>query len=390
MPEDTKKPDATSATPPASSDDDLLQPWETEGSTGKGETLQALEDLIVQEDPELADPEADGAKAAEPARRKSKPKKPAPSADDDELEEEEEDLEDVEPEEEEEEEIDDEEKVADSEADDEELEEIDLPMDAIVEVPVAGKMERVTLSEAIEGYQRQSDYTKKTQALAESRKGFTTEVESTLKVREELGQQLRLLEQALAEDGTPPAHWAELRKENPEQFGNEYAAFEARNAKLKQVRAFMEKQQEDAVSDLQKVHNARLVDERSKLTEAIPEWTDDTVFDEALDQIQSYLTKTYGASEKELAQIYDHRFILMARDAMLYRRARSKGKATLEKSRKKGGARILKPGTTTLSAKTPKGKSKKRVKAFTRARTRLSQSGSVVDAAAALLSMEDE
>lgn len=384
MPEKTEKPDAAPATPPVSSDVELM-PWEIEGSSGKGETLQALEELIVREDPELADPEADDAQAAEPVRRKSKPKKPAPSADDDDPEEEEE-LEDLDPEEE----IDEEEEIDDEEEVDEELEEIDLPMDAIVEVTVAGKAERVTLADAIEGYQRQSDYTKKTQALAEDRKGYTSEIESTLQVREALGQQLRLLEQALAEDGTPPAHWPELRTKDPEQFANEYAAFEARNTKLKQVRAFMEKQQEGAAEDLQKVHNARLVDERSKLTEAIPEWSNDTVFDEALDRIQTYITKTYGASEKELAQIYDHRFILMARDAMLYRAARSKGKATLEKSRKKGGARILKPGAAQLSAKSPKGKSKKRVKAFTRARTRLSQSGSVVDAAAALLSMEDE
>ena len=381
------KPNATPGDMPTLGADDLM-PWETGSPGRKSDTLQALEDLIVEEEPELGDSQDDDDdEPATPVKRKAKAKKPAPSDEEDDEEVDDEDDEEVDDSDEEEDE-DEEEAPGDDEAGDEE--EFDIPEDAIVAVVIDGKEERVTIAEALDGYQRQSDYTRKTQAVAEDRKKYREEVEGTLQVREALGQQLALLEQALADDGTPPDHWATLRTENPEQFANEYAAFEARNQKLKQVRAFITQQQEDAAGEMQKAHNTRLIDERNKLTEAVPEWTDEKVFDEALGKIQTYLVDTYGASEKELGQIYDHRFILMARDAMLYRRAKSKGKDTLKRARKKGGARILKPGASKPTAKSPRGKSKRRVKAFSRARTRLARSGNVGDAAAALLALEDD
>lgn len=380
---------------PTLGEDDLM-PWERTGGASKAETLQALDDLIARED-DLSDEDDQ----SEQPRRK-KPKKPAPSEEDDEGDDELEDddeEEEVDDEEGDDDESDDEEEDAaaqgDEEEDDEgELEELDLPMDAIVEIPVGGgETEQVTLEEALQRTMRQADYTRKTQATAAERKKYVEAAEQTLQVREALGQQLLILEQALAEDGTPPDHWAKLRTENPEQFANEYAAYEATQARLKQVRAAISKQQEEAVEEAKAAHAARLVEERNKLTEAIPDWADEKVFDEALDTIQSFLVDTYGANDKELEQIYDHRFILMARDAMLYRRAKTKGKEKIKEAEKKG-ARILKPGATSKSTKTGgkkggKKSSSKKVKAFKQRRDRLSRTGSVKDAAAAFLALED-
>lgn len=373
---------------PTLGEEDLM-PWERaklEDAPSARENLEALEDLIAQEEPDEFGYDEDE-KTPQPPRRK--PKKPAPSEeevddDDDEVDDEETEDQDVDEEE------------ASDDLTEEELEELDLPMDAIVEVPVAGEQVQVTLEEAIQGYQRQADYTRKTQAVAEDRKAYSDGLRETLQVREALGQQLQLLEAALAEDGTPPDHWATLRVENPEQFANEYAAFEQRNAKLNEVRQAIAKQREAGAAELKAAHEARLVDERNRLTEAIPEWQDERVFDEALDAIQTFIVDSYGATDAELEQISDHRFILMARDAMLYRQAKSKGKETLEKSRKKGGARILKPGASRAAVeRAERGKggkrmSSKKVKAYRQRRERLARTGSVKDAAAALLELEDE
>jgi hypothetical protein len=380
---------------PTLGEDDLM-PWERGEGASKAETLQALDELIAQED-DLSDEDD---QSERPRRKKSKKPAPSEEADDDADEDLEDDDADVDDETDDDEESDDEEEEevaaqGDDEEDDEgELEELDLPMDAIVEIPVGGgETEQVTLEEALNRTMRAADYTRKTQATAAERKKFVEAAEQTLQVREALGQQLLILEQALAEDGTPPDHWAKLRVENPEQFANEYAAYEATQGKLKQVRAAIAQQQQDAVEEAKATHAARLVDERNKLTEAIPDWADEKVFDEALGGIQTFLVETYGANDKELEQIYDHRFILMARDAMLYRRAKSKGKEKIKAAKKKG-ARILKPGASSKSATTGGKKSgkksgSKKVKAFKRARERSSRTGSVKDAAAAFLALED-
>jgi hypothetical protein len=383
---------------PTLGEDDLM-PWERGEGATKAETLQALDDLIAQED-DLSDEDDQSGRP----RRKPKKKTPAPSEEDDEddadddLEDDEADVDD-EADDDDESESDEEEEEADAaqgddeEDDESELEELDLPMDAIVEIPVGGgETEQVTLEEALNRTMRAADYTRKTQATAAERKKYVDAAEQTLQVREALGQQLLILEAALAEDGTPPDHWTKLRVENPEQFANEYAAYEATQDKLKKVRAAIAQQQEEGVEEAKAAHAARVVEERNKLTEAIPDWVDEKVFDEALGTIQTFLVDTYGANDKELEQIYDHRFILMARDAMLYRRAKSKGKEKIKAAKKKG-ARILKPGasskSTTTGGKKGKKSGSKKVKAFKRARERSSRTGSVKDAAAAFLALED-
>ena len=97
----------------------------------------------------------------------------------------------------------------------------------------------------------------------------------------------------------------------------------------------------------------------------------------------------YGASDQELDQIVDHRFVLMARDAMMYKRAKAKGKEGKIRAKKRG--RVLAPGAKPLTSESSRGKrTPKRAKVVARARNRLARSGRIEDAAAALLASEDE
>jgi hypothetical protein len=64
-------------------------------------------------------------------------------------------------------------------------------------VKVAGEEAEVTLDELINGYQREADYTKKTQSLAEARKALDNEkasVEQAKQLRDQYSQRLQLVE----------------------------------------------------------------------------------------------------------------------------------------------------------------------------------------------------
>ena len=78
----------------------------------------------------------------------------------------------------------------DEEDDTEEVIEQELPDDLTIKVKLDGEETEVTLDELRKGYSRYSDYTRKTQALAEERKSFQGEAEA---IRMERAQYAELL-----------------------------------------------------------------------------------------------------------------------------------------------------------------------------------------------------
>lgn len=363
-----------------------LMPWEI-GEPGSGggdhQVAMALNELL-EDDPEFAD-DVEGGRE--------------PSAEDDdqddsvESDDEEFDEEDVD-----EEDDSDEDDSEDESKDDEEVEEgegevIDLDDEILVPIKIDGEEVEVTLREALDGHQRQKDYTRKTQKLAEREKALAGELSQTVEIREQLGQQLDLLAQALSEDSTP-VDWDKLREEEPDRFANEWAAYQHRQYKLQQVKALQEQNEAAAAEERAKIVQANVVEERNKLPSVIPEWKDDAAVDAGLKEIREYIADKYGATDAELDNIVDARFVAMARKAMLFDRAKSKGKEKIRgRARTKGkrSGRVLAPGAKPTQQKSKaKAKSKASVKRYKQARARLKQSGRVEDAAAALLELEDE
>lgn len=358
-------------------DDRNVMPWEREGpGVGEDDTDLAQGFIgIVGSDPAFSEFHEDG-DDEEPAADDAD----ASDQEDDDSE----DVDDVE------EDVSDAEEEADEEAGETVEEAIELDDELIVAVKIDGEEKQVTLREALDGYQRQSDYTKKTQSLAAERNQYVEGLRQTSAVREALGEQLALLEQALSEDSTPP-DWEKLREEDPTRFANEWAAHQLRQDKLRQVKALREQNEAARADEQKQVTQARLVEEWNKLSEVIPEFKDPAKGEQGLKEIYSYLRESYNASDEELNNILDHRFVVMAQKAMLYDRARTKGKENLRQQRKRG-VRVLKPGAKATDegvARGSKRASKPKIKAYQRAKKRLAATGRVEDAAAALLAFED-
>lgn len=280
-------------------------------------------------------------------------------------------------------EAEDEESEEESEEDEEEADEGEEEAETIYTVKVDGEDVQVTLEELTKGYSRTSDYTRKTQAVAEQRKTLETELVELREQREQYGQRLELLEEALKSQQPQEPDWEKLQATDPQQFSVEFARWQRQQQKLQAVQQerlrVSEQQQQDAVLRYQEM----IQTEQAKLREAVPEWQDAETEKTALKQIRGYLETEYHASEADIASITDHRFLLMARKAMLWDELQAKGKTKVK------GAKVTKKGMT-LKPGQPKVKKASKAKAQARAKKRLARTGRVDDAVSLIEDMIED
>ena len=90
------------------------------------------------------------------------------------------------------------------------------------------------------------------------------------------------------------------------------------------------------------VSQAMLQQEHQALIQAIPEWADSSKADAEKNAIKTYL-KSIGYDDNAIAGLSDHRAVLLAREAMLYRK--SKSGSPVEKQ-VRAAPKIARPGTT--------------------------------------------
>lgn len=184
-----------------------------------------------------------------------------------------------------------------------------------------GKELQVTLEELRGGYLRQADYTRKTQAVSETRKQAETEAAAAREQRTHYQEQLGQLKQAL-ESLTPP-------EPKRDQFSdpNEYAVkrleWNEHQDRLRTVNAAQQQAVWEAQQDQAKTLQTRMAEEQEKLLTAVPEWKDQAKAKAEIESLRSH-AKAYGFSDEELAQVYDHRTVLLLRDAGRYRELQAK------------------------------------------------------------------
>ena len=237
-------------------------------------------------------------------------------------------------------------------------------------VKVAGEEVQVTLDEALKGYSREQDYTRKTQALAEQNKAKEQEIAGA---RDEYLAKLETVQQVI--EASQPRVDQSLRQTNPAEWSAQMLQHQQWAAQRREVGAEADRIKAEAASKEAEEHSRLVAEERAKLFEAIPEWSDPKVLEAETPKLISH-GAAYGFTPEEIGEVVDHRAMRVLRDAMLYRElvAKSGGvKAAVE------AKKVSKPGVG------PAPKSK--VQDLQRAKQRLRQSGSVDDAEAAILRM---
>lgn len=245
----------------------------------------------------------------------------------------------------------------------EELEEEAEEEDKPVTVEIDG--EPVSLDELKLGYLRQSDYTKKTQAVAEQRRAVeeqTRTYESSLQA---------LLTAAGADlSRFEGVNWEQVAVEQPDQYRQAKALYE----QTRQTYDFIKSQADEHMNRMQE-HAQVALRERAKeslgiLKSSIPDWSNDLYY-----KIGDYAQKELGVSADEFNNIADHRSIIAMYKAMQFDQAK---KVTAEKKVKASPQKTL-SGSKADASKAVKSET------YRKTRDRLKKTGSMDDAVKALL-----
>lgn len=242
-----------------------------------------------------------------------------------------------------------------------------------LKVKVDGVEQEITLAEALKGYSRTSDYTRKTQELAAQRKAAEEFVTGLRGDRERYAVQLTELERALTDSKPQEPDWVKLQQEHPEQFPSEWARWSQYKEQMAQLAQERQRAEEVVLKDRQQVMAQQVAQAREKLLELIPEWKDQNKAKAEKAKMVA-AAQEYGYTEDELRQVIDPRIMQVLRDAALYRDLQKKKpaiQATLSK------VKTVTPG--------PSGASRQTKTAAKLAKERLAKSGSLDDFAALLV-----
>jgi hypothetical protein len=239
-------------------------------------------------------------------------------------------------------------------------------------VKAAGEEREVTLDELIKSYQLGTDYTKKSQAVAEERKVVEAErhaVQEAKALRDQYAQQLGIIEQMLnqpqeAED------LDYLKETDPIGYAVKIAEMSQKEKQLAQVRAQREYLSQQQEYDRQQQMKQMVSAESEKLVAVLPEFADPSKGEAIRKDIRTY-GKQMGFSDDELANVFDSRAVLTLYKAMQYDKLQS-----------------AKPGITKKVSEAPKaikpGVSKPRdsnTEEIRKLKSRAKSSGSIKDAA---------
>ena len=163
-------------------------------------------------------------------------------------------------------------------------------------VKIDGKEESVPLDELLSGYQRHSDYTRKTQEVAQLRKvveAGTSELKAALQ------------HWMIPREAEPD--WAALAAQmDPREFNQKRVDFEQSQRRSAQARALY-----DAIA--QREHQYVIQSETERLLERIPEWRDPETAKSEFSAIAKAAAE-FGFTDEDVAATTDHRIILMARE----------------------------------------------------------------------------
>jgi len=235
-------------------------------------------------------------------------------------------------------------------------------------VKVGGDEFEVSLDELRNGYQRQSDYTRKSQSLAEQRKTYESNLSA---VQQERSQYAQVLENAsqfqnMELEKYNQVDWKELKESDPMEYMDKRMEFQDAKDKMQQVEHEKHRVQQQQQAEYAEHIKKHVASEADKLTQTLPEYSDPAL----QAQLREYAMKDLGFSKEDVDGITDHRVVLVLYKSMLQDKA---AKGTSKKAIK-NVPKVVKSGT-------PESKTQKTRKASQAKRDRLKKTGHARDAA---------
>ena len=234
-------------------------------------------------------------------------------------------------------------------------------------VTVDGTDYEVTQDELIQGYQRNADYTRKTQELAVEKQQSSEFVERSKKdVEAKLAQltQLNQAAQAQLQEEYANIDFEKLYDEDPVEAARLEHKMRKKHEQLAQVQ---QQTQQLQTQEFQKY----LEEQQKQLNIKLPELSHPEKGQQFKKQMRDYLSSV-GFNAQEIDSVYDHRYVMLVRDAMSYRNLQ-KAKPQIKK-KAVNAPKVVKSGVS-------KSKGQQQAEAKRQQLSKLRKSGSVQDAA---------
>jgi hypothetical protein len=239
-------------------------------------------------------------------------------------------------------------------------------------VKASGEEVEVELDELIKGYQQGTDYTKKSQALAEQRKAIEAErnhLEYVKQERQAYAQKLQALDSFLTQQNQG-VDLEVLKETDPIGYAVAVAEQSQREKQLAVVRNEQQRIAQQQQSEQQASLQNHLRQESEKLVSLIPELATPQG-DAVRKQIRDY-AKSVGWTDQELSSVYDSRAVNTLYKAMKYEQLQ-KSKPELNK-KLQSAPKMMRSGTSAPQARSSQDK---------QVMQRLRETGKVTDAAKA-------
>ena len=245
--------------------------------------------------------------------------------------------------------------------------------DSTYKVKVAGQELEVTLDELRNGYSRDADYRQKTEELSNQRKSFQSESEKQrLNYSQKLNQVNELMSMAQKELN------AEKNSVDLEQMYEDDPTEAMRvEHRLRKKQERLDPAKAKTQSEQKAQFDTFLQEQKELLEKKMPEFTDPAKASSLKANMKSTLNN-YGFNDQEVAQVYDHRIVMLVNDAMKYR--------NLQNSKPNLAKKISKPGKV-FSSGVKQGKSESNLKLRREKFSRLKKSGSMKAAQDVFLDM---
>ena len=245
--------------------------------------------------------------------------------------------------------------------------------DSTYKVKVAGQELDVTLDELRNGYSRDADYRQKTEELSNQRKNFQSESEKQrLNYSQKLNQVNELMSMAQQELNAEKnsVDLEQMYEDDPTEAMRIEHRIRRKQEKLDSAKAKTQAEQKTQFDGF-------LQEQKRLLETKMPEFTD-PVKASALKVTMKSTLNNYGFNDSEVAQVYDHRIVMLVNDAMKYR--------SLQDSKPNLAKKISKPGKV-FSSGVKQGKYEVNSKVRKEKFSRLKKTGSMKAAQDVFLDM---
>ena len=240
-------------------------------------------------------------------------------------------------------------------------------------VKVQGQELEVTLDELKAGYSRDSDYRQKTHTLGLEKKDLESQKQS---LRQSYDTRLSELNDLIATaDATVRQQQGsedlqKLYDEDPTAAARLDYQLRQQNRQLEEVRSKAKEAQ-------QSQYNEFLATQRELAATKIPEFADPNKADTFKVSMRNSL-RSYGFNDQEIGQLADHRFLMVAKDAMSYKSL--KDKKPIVQKKVANAPKVVKAGVAKSSTSSGREGIRNKI-------NRLSKTGNIKDAQSAIMDM---